>query len=123
MTFKERRIKELKERIQTMQNEIQTLQSKLEEISKEDSSWVDLDVNLLDMEDFPDNDTNGHPYIVLAIMQATDNIPVYARNITIGDLISCKKEDIARGRCIGKKRMEKLTAWMNKYNLKFTDEF
>ena len=123
MTFKERRIKELKEKIQTMQSELQTLQNELEKISKEDSSWVDLNAKLRDFDDFPEhNNINGFPYIVLAIMDATNKSCWCTGNITVEDLISCKKEDILRGKCIGQKRMEKLISWMEKHHLKFADE-
>ena len=125
MTFKEWRIKELTEKIQTMQSELQTLQNELEEISKEDSSWIDFDVKLLDMEDFPDhNISGGIPYIARAIGIAceTYDIPCSAYSVTVEDLLSCKKENIANGYCIGKKRMEKLMAWMAKYNLKFHEK-
>ena len=128
MTFKERKIKELTEKIQTMQNELQILQNELEEISKEDSSWIDFDVKLLDMEDFPEhNISGGHPFITHAIgIVRYPDMPFSLRSITVEDLISCSKKDIARGRCVGKKRMDKLIAWMDKYHLKFeneTDEF
>lgn len=118
MNFKEYRMEQLQKRIQVKQNELQTLQNELEEISKEDSSWIDLEADLRDIEDFPEYNTNGFPYITVTIMRASNA----ADRITVKDLISCKKEDISHGRCVGKKRMEHLVSWMDKYHLKFADE-
>ena len=75
-------------------------------------------LKIYQQESVPEYNTNGFPYITVTIMRASNATD----RVTVKDLISCKKEDIYHGRCVGKKRMEHLVSWMDKYHLKFADE-